>query len=87
MSTLETYIRAGLRFTPADAPKLLDLARRARNRELGQQAVEHFAQAAICADLGKPMIVIAASIDDLHQQVAAYTRAGITQPAIETLTA
>lgn len=80
------YIKAGLRFDHRDGPALLALAERAKRRELGKQLVSHFAKAAVAAQTGEPLVVICTDVDDLHQQVAAYIRAGIRPPAIETLT-
>lgn len=82
--TLTTTIRGALRFDYRDAPRLLELARQAELRER-QGAREFYAKAAIAADLGEPLIVHAASIDDLHEQAAVYVRYGVRPPAIETL--
>lgn len=85
MTQLTSTIRAALRFDYRDAPRLLELARMAELREL-HGAREIYAKAAIAADLGEPLIVTAASIEDLHEQAGIYVRYGVRPPAIDTLT-
>lgn len=78
-------IRAGLRFRPADAPRLWELARRVENGEIrGDRST--YSSAAISAQTGEPLIVYCDDPSQAQQMADLYVCVGITRPAVEELT-
>lgn len=75
-------ITVGLRFKPADAPKLRAIAERAMVQDL-RADVQLYRDAALAAERGEPFHVQAADRDDLHLLIAGLVFNGVEQPTID----
>lgn len=85
MSASTAAFRIGLRFAPTDARRLHHLAQRARNDELGGQAVSLFNAAAKAAHTGEPLIVHCEHPLEAVEIADGFTLYGINRPAVEAL--
>lgn len=78
----QSVITVGLRFKPAEAPKLRAIADRAKIKDLNAD-VQLYRDAALAAERGDAFYVQAAHREDLHLLIAGLVVNGIEQPSID----